>query len=148
MPAAQHVDGLSVDETGRASAVVVRGSLYWLTHRDGPARTLAETPGVRVRLPEMLGSTGQVAYVTDAEGADAVEIARLPRASGDRAPVGWPPAPSAASWNWPPTRWANGWRSPPTTDGCCSSTYRGTPKTPDLTAPKRRPRRTRARSPS
>ncbi|MFI9425595.1 S41 family peptidase [Streptomyces achromogenes] len=86
VPAAQHVDGLSVDETGRASAVVVRGSLYWLTHRDGPARTLAETPGVRVRLPEMLGSTGQVAYVTDAEGADAVEIARLPRASGDRAP--------------------------------------------------------------
>ncbi|WDM12639.1 PDZ domain-containing protein [Streptomyces lavenduligriseus] len=86
VPAAQHVDGISVDETGRASAVVVRGSLYWLTHRDGPARTLTETPGVRVRLPEMLGSTGQIAYVTDAEGADAVEIARLPRATGDRAP--------------------------------------------------------------
>ncbi|CAL9308027.1 Tricorn protease [Streptomyces sp. enrichment culture] len=86
VPAAQHVDGVSVDETGRASAVVVRGSLYWLTHRDGPARTLTETPGVRVRLPEMLGSTGQVACVTDAEGADAVEIARLPRATGDRAP--------------------------------------------------------------
>ncbi|MDN3260133.1 S41 family peptidase [Streptomyces sp. CSDS2] len=86
VPAAQHVDGISVDETGRASAVVVRGSLYWLTHRDGPARTLTETPGVRVRLPEMLGSTGQVACVTDAEGADAVEISRLPRATGDRAP--------------------------------------------------------------
>ncbi|MFF5440710.1 S41 family peptidase [Streptomyces achromogenes] len=86
VPAAQHVDGISVDETGRASAVVVRGSLYWLTHRDGPARTLTETPGVRVRLPEMLGSTGQVAYVTDAEGEDAVEIAQLPRATGDRAP--------------------------------------------------------------
>ncbi|MEU2438259.1 S41 family peptidase [Streptomyces rubradiris] len=86
VPAAQHVDGVSVDETGRASAVVVRGSLYWLTHRDGPARTLTETPGVRVRLPEMLGSTGQVACVTDAEGADAVEITRLPRATGDRAP--------------------------------------------------------------
>ncbi|MET7288627.1 S41 family peptidase [Streptomyces sp. NPDC005573] len=84
VPAAQNVDGLSVDETGRASAVVVRGSLYWLTHRDGPARTISDTPGVRVRLPEMLGSTGQVAYVTDAEGDDAVEIARLPRASGDR----------------------------------------------------------------
>lgn len=85
IPAAQHVDGISVDETGRASAVVVRGSLYWLTHRDGPARTLTDTPGVRVRLPEMLGSGGQVAYVTDAEGEDAVEIARLPRATGDRA---------------------------------------------------------------
>ncbi|KRD17390.1 S41 family peptidase [Streptomyces sp. Root264] len=86
IPAAQHVDGISVDETGRASAVVVRGSLYWLTHRDGPARTIADTPGVRVRLPEMLGSGGQVAYVTDADGEDAVEIAYLPRASGDRAP--------------------------------------------------------------
>ncbi|WP_338897779.1 S41 family peptidase [Streptomyces sp. TG1A-60] len=86
VPAAQHVDGISVDETGRASAVVVRGSLYWLTHRDGPARTIADTPGVRARLPEMLGSGGQVAYVTDADGEDAVEIAYLPRATGDRAP--------------------------------------------------------------
>ncbi|MEU6139287.1 S41 family peptidase [Streptomyces sp. NPDC047081] len=86
VPAAQHVDGISVDETGRASAVVVRGSLYWLTHRDGPARTITDTPGVRVRLPEMLGSSGQVAYVTDAEGEDAVEIAYLPRATGDREP--------------------------------------------------------------
>ncbi|ATL28386.1 S41 family peptidase [Streptomyces formicae] len=86
VPASQHVDALSVDTTGRASAVVVRGSLYWLTHRDGPARTISDTPGVRVRLPEMLGTGGQVAYVTDAEGEDAVEIAYLPRASGDRAP--------------------------------------------------------------
>uniref|UniRef100_UPI0006EBBD6B S41 family peptidase n=1 Tax=Streptomyces torulosus TaxID=68276 RepID=UPI0006EBBD6B len=86
VPAAQHVDGLSVDETGRASAVVVRGSLYWLTHRDGPARTITDTPGVRVRLPEMLGSGAQVAYVTDADGEDAVEIAYLPRATGDREP--------------------------------------------------------------
>ncbi|MFD7839910.1 S41 family peptidase [Streptomyces sp. NPDC059761] len=86
VPAASHVDSLSVDATGRASAVVIRGSLYWLTHRDGPARTIADTPGVRVRLPEMLGSSGQVAYVTDAEGEDAIEIAYLPRASGDREP--------------------------------------------------------------
>ncbi|MFI8966307.1 S41 family peptidase [Streptomyces sp. NPDC053493] len=86
VPAAHHVDALSVDETGRASAVSVRGSLYWLTHRDGPARTITDTPGVRVRLPEMLGSGGQVVYVTDAEGEDALEIAYLPRASGDRPP--------------------------------------------------------------
>ncbi|MFB7932921.1 S41 family peptidase [Streptomyces sp. NPDC056039] len=84
--AAQHLDGISVDETGRASAVVVRGSLYWLTHRDGPARTLTDTPGVRVRMPEMLGASGRVAYVTDAEGEDAIEIASLPRASGAREP--------------------------------------------------------------
>ncbi|GHH47378.1 S41 family peptidase [Streptomyces candidus] len=84
--AAGHVGGLAVDTTGRASAVSVRGSLYWLTHRDGPARTIADTPGVRVRLPEMLGPSGQVAFVTDAEGEDAVEIAYLPRATGTRAP--------------------------------------------------------------
>ncbi|CAM5732114.1 Tol-Pal system protein TolB [Streptomyces microflavus] len=45
VPAASNVDSLSVDETGRASAVTVRGSLYWLTHRDGPARTISDTPG-------------------------------------------------------------------------------------------------------
>ncbi|MGK5500709.1 S41 family peptidase [Streptomyces sp. URMC 125] len=84
--AAGHVNSLAVDTTGRASAVGVRGSLYWLTHRDGPARVIADTPGVRVRLPEMLGSTGQIAYVTDAGGEDAVEIAHLPRASGAREP--------------------------------------------------------------
>ncbi|WP_455351263.1 S41 family peptidase [Streptomyces sp. SYSU K217416] len=86
VPASSHVDSLSVDSTGRASAVSVRGSLYWLTHRDGPARTLVDTPGVRVRMPEMLGSGGQVAYVTSADGEDAVEIAYLPRASGEREP--------------------------------------------------------------
>ncbi|MCI3224746.1 S41 family peptidase [Streptomyces sp. NP-1717] len=87
VPAAHHVDSISVDTTGRASAVNVRGSLYWLTHRDGPARTITDTPGVRVRLPEMLGSGGKVAYVTDADGEDAIEIAYLPRASGDLPPV-------------------------------------------------------------
>ncbi|MFF0789451.1 S41 family peptidase [Streptomyces spiralis] len=86
VPAAQNLDGLSVDETGRASAVVVRGSLYWLTHRDGPARTLTDTPGVRVRLPEMLGASGRIAYVTDADGEDAVEITYLPRATGPHPP--------------------------------------------------------------
>ncbi|MFC5722076.1 S41 family peptidase [Streptomyces gamaensis] len=80
--AASNVDALAVDTTGRASAVQVRGSLYWLTHRDGPARAIADTPGVRVRLPEMLGSTGRIAYVTDAEGEDAVELVQLPRATG------------------------------------------------------------------
>ncbi|MET8676958.1 S41 family peptidase [Streptomyces sp. NPDC004647] len=86
IPAAAHVDSLSVDDTGRASAVCVRGSLYWLTHRDGPARTITDTPGVRIRLPVMLGARGQVAYVTDAEGEDAVELADLPRAGGTREP--------------------------------------------------------------
>lgn len=81
VPAAANLDALAADTTGRASAVCVRGSLYWLTHRDGPARAVADTPGVRVRTPCMLGDTGKVAYVTDAAGEDAVEIADLPRAT-------------------------------------------------------------------
>lgn len=86
VPAAAHVDSLAADHTGRASAVCVRGSLYWLTHRDGPARTIADTPGVRVRLPEMLGDSGRIAYITDADGEDAIEIADLPRATRPRTP--------------------------------------------------------------
>ena len=86
VPAAANLDSLAVDTTGRASAVCVRGSLYWLTHRDGPARVIADTPGVRVRLPEMLGDTGKIAYVTDASGEDAVEVADLPRAARPQPP--------------------------------------------------------------
>lgn len=127
VPAAQHVDGISVDETGRASAVVVRGSLYWLTHRDGPARTITDTPGVRVRLPEMLGSGGQVAYVTDADGEDAIEIAYLPAPRENASPADSPPARWAAYWNWCRTRPASASRSRPTTDGSCSWTPRRTP---------------------
>ena len=86
VPASANLDSLTVDTTGRASAVCVRGSLYWLTHRDGPARALADTRGVRVRLPAVLGDTGRVVCVTDAEGEDALEITDLPRASRPRVP--------------------------------------------------------------
>nr|WP_237555260.1 S41 family peptidase [Streptomyces sp. SID4948] len=78
VPAAANLDGLAIDRTGRASAVNVRGSLYWLTHRDGPARTISDVPGARVRLPKMLGDTGLVAYVTDAGGEDGIALAQLP----------------------------------------------------------------------
>ncbi|MGW2375953.1 S41 family peptidase [Kitasatospora sp. NPDC001683] len=66
------------DRTGRASAVVVRGSVHWLTHREGPARVLDETPGVRGRLARVVpgedGAQG-VLWVSDAEGEDALEFA-------------------------------------------------------------------------
>ncbi|MEU6174307.1 S41 family peptidase [Streptantibioticus parmotrematis] len=85
VPAASNVTGLACDTTGRASAVCVRGSLYWLTHRDGPARTIADQPGARVRLPVMLGGTGRIAFVTDADGEDAIEIVDLPGRTTARA---------------------------------------------------------------
>ncbi|MGW4892098.1 S41 family peptidase [Kitasatospora sp. NPDC004240] len=66
------------DRTGRAGAVVVRGGVHWLTHREGPARVLDETPGVRARLARVVpgedGAQG-VLWVTDAEGDDALEYA-------------------------------------------------------------------------
>jgi tricorn protease len=71
-----HLGGLSCDATGQASAVEVRGTVHWLTHRDGPARALSVETGSRARLPRVLGKTGQVVWVTDADGADALEIAR------------------------------------------------------------------------
>ncbi len=73
--AEDHLGDLSCDHSGQASAIEVRGTVHWLTHRDGPARALSVVPGVRARLPRVLGKTGQVAWVTDAEGADALEIA-------------------------------------------------------------------------
>lgn len=71
------------DSTGRASAVEVRGTVHWLTHRDGPARALSVEPGVRARLPQVLGDTGQAVWVSDAEGEDALEFAPVDgRAAG------------------------------------------------------------------
>jgi tricorn protease len=78
--AADHLGGLSVDHTGQASAVEVRGTVHWLTHKDGPARALTVTP--RARLPRVLGRTGQVAWVTDAGGEQAIEIAAVGSGSG------------------------------------------------------------------
>ncbi len=69
-----HVGSLSVDNSGTASAVEVRGTVHWLTHRDGPARALSAVPGVRARYPQVLGVDGQVVWATDADGADAVEV--------------------------------------------------------------------------
>ena len=55
--------------------VEVRGTVHWLTHKDGPARALHVDPAARARLPRVLGDTGQVVWVTDAAGDDALEIA-------------------------------------------------------------------------
>lgn len=78
----KHLGDYSVDETGRASAIEIRGNVIWLTHRNGPARAVATAAGVRHRLPVILAPAGTdsdeaaaVAYVTSAEGPDAVEIA-------------------------------------------------------------------------
>lgn len=62
------------DRSARASAIEARGTVHWVTHRDGPVRALSAQPGVRGRLPVVVG-TDRVAWVTDAEGEDAIELA-------------------------------------------------------------------------
>ena len=74
-PSLGAAEAISVDREGRASAVNVRGTVQWLTHRDGPVRALADTAGVRTRLPRVLpGEPGRAVWVTDADGDDALEI--------------------------------------------------------------------------
>jgi tricorn protease len=69
-----HVGSLSVDSAGNASAVEVRGTVHWLTHRDGPARALSVVPGARARYPQVLGNDGLVVWASDSGGSDALEI--------------------------------------------------------------------------
>ena len=75
--AKDHLGALDCDQTGQASVVEVRGTVHWLTHKDGPARALHVNPAARARLPRVLGDTGQVVWVTDAAGDDALEIASV-----------------------------------------------------------------------
>ncbi len=88
--AEDHLGALSCDHAGLASAVEVRGTVHWLTHRDGPARALAVHQDARARLPQVLGRTGQVVWVTDAGGADALETGA---AEGPELAPGAAPAP-------------------------------------------------------
>ena len=102
--AEDHVGSLSVDHGGRASSVEVRGTVHWLTHRDGPARAVSVVPGVRARFPQVLGTGGQVVWATDADGSDALEIGAGDPASsagaGRRLRGGSRPARLAASPGW------------------------------------------------
>jgi len=72
--AAGKIGTISSDPTGRASVIETRGTVHWLTHREGPVRVLADGSAVRRRLPVVLGDTKRVAWVSDAAGEDALEI--------------------------------------------------------------------------
>jgi tricorn protease len=74
--ARDYLGGLAPDHTGRASAIEARGTLHWVTHREGPVRALATQPGVRARLPRTFRSDGaeHVLWVTDAQGDDALAL--------------------------------------------------------------------------
>ena len=82
----EHLGEFAADDEGRASLVEVRGGIYLLTHREGPARLLAGGAGVRCRLPRLVGrgAAASAVYVTDAEGEDALEIVPLRRPATPR----------------------------------------------------------------
>ena len=79
-----HFGEYSPDHTGRASAIELLGTVHWLTHREGPARTLSAVPGVRARLPVVLGESGSAAWVTDEHGDDALQVAPVDNSAGPR----------------------------------------------------------------
>lgn len=72
VPAGKHLGDVAVAADGRASVLEVRGSVQWLTHSDGPVRTLAPGSGVRARLPRLLGP--DVVWVDDATGEDGLVV--------------------------------------------------------------------------
>jgi tricorn protease len=72
----RHAVAAVPDRTGRCSIVGVRGTVHRLAHRDGPARTLAASDGVRARLARPLGTDWAV-WVTDQDGEDALVRAPL-----------------------------------------------------------------------
>jgi tricorn protease len=80
--AKDHLGGLDCDQTGQASVVEVRGTVHWLTHKDGPARALHVDADARARLPRVLGETGKVVWVTDAGGTEALEIGSVAGETG------------------------------------------------------------------
>jgi tricorn protease len=66
--------GFSLCKTGRVIAAEVRGTVHWLPAKDGPARTLLGTPGVRGKLPRIVPGTSTVVCVSDAGGEDGLDV--------------------------------------------------------------------------
>jgi tricorn protease len=86
VPTDRNLGSAVPDRTGRLSVVGVRGTVHRLVHRDGPARALAATEGVRARLARPLGDDRAV-WISDVTGEDTVEIGAL---TGDPDGAGQP----------------------------------------------------------
>lgn len=71
------LEAIVPDKGGDGSLLEWRGGAYYLTHRGGPARAVADRPGVRVREPRFLGDDRRAVWVSDAGGEDCLEIGQL-----------------------------------------------------------------------
>lgn len=79
----ERLESIVPDQGADASLLEWRGAAYLLTTRGGPARAVADTPGVRVREPRFLDQNGRGIWVSDADGEDCLEIRQL---DGDGTP--------------------------------------------------------------
>ena len=82
IPAADHLGHSTATRPARRAWSRCAAPIHWLTHAHGPARALSVNPAARARLPRILGTTGKVAWVTDAganntRGRDAIQIAEI-----------------------------------------------------------------------
>jgi tricorn protease len=73
----ENLSSVLPDRTATGSVVSWRGKAFYLSHRDGPARALVASSGVRIREPRPLGRTGQAIMISDEAGVDRVEIRPL-----------------------------------------------------------------------
>ncbi len=73
----ERLEAVMPDRGGDGSLLDWRGSAWFLTHRSGPARALSDLPGVRIREPQVLGTSGRGIWATDAEGEDCLETMAL-----------------------------------------------------------------------
>ncbi|AJT40751.1 S41 family peptidase [Psychromicrobium lacuslunae] len=72
----KHLNEVRPDATGRASLLETHGTVHLLTHRDGPSRSIVSVPGVRARLPRLLGAD-RVIYLADHGGEEALYLKPL-----------------------------------------------------------------------
>jgi tricorn protease len=64
----------TLDATGQVLGAEVRGTVHWLSGRDGPARALLAEPGVRGRLPVVIPGADAVACASDHGGEDGLDV--------------------------------------------------------------------------
>lgn len=74
--ASEHLNEVVPLQDRRASLVETHGTIHRLTHKDGPARQLVATPGVRHRLPRPVGES-RFAYIADVDGFESLFLAEL-----------------------------------------------------------------------
>ncbi|WP_027341519.1 S41 family peptidase [Hamadaea tsunoensis] len=74
VPARAHLNSFALDAAGDIVAAEVRGTVHWLPAREGEARALLATPGVRGRLPVVVPGRDAVVCASDSGGEDGLDV--------------------------------------------------------------------------